>query len=236
MAYTPNRVGIKELSQRFPFYNRSMMTDDIANDILGFDNAMTPWAPANIPGGAGNWTATIGAGSIMDTITIPHFMLMKGNNGAATYLQWTNAAAKTLLYFNASVGIRQPVGGNSVVFEIRCWDSQAPGAATKYYAARWETFNGALTFGWYYGTGITFAYSNGTAIGIHAWYPGAGFNGIIQTAATPACSGWMYRSEGSLAMDTYLANASMIASFKTVWFYMSASLYNTIVLDDVQVA
>jgi hypothetical protein len=243
MAYVPNRKGIKELSQRFPFYNRTMMTDDIANDILGFDHALTPWNPANIPGGAGNWSASIGAGAVVDTTTIPHFLYMFGNNGALSYLQWTNAAAKTLLYSNVSIGVRNPFPAQGLIFEIRCWEAQAPGAATKYVATRWwsdPTTNNqsGIRFGWWYGTGVTFAWNNGTGMDAYTmpWPLGDQFNCFMQTIATPAFYGSMSRSEGAPAYDNSHVAAGTIASFKTVRFYMPANVYFKVVLDDVQIA
>jgi len=242
MAYTPNRSGIKELSQRFPFYNRTMMTDDIVNDILGFDNAMTPWVPASIPGGAGSWSTSIGAGATMDTTTIPHFMYLFSHNGAVTYLQWTNAAAKMNVYANVGIGLRAGAG-DGLVFEIRCWEAQAPVAATKYVAARWWQDRAGsgqhpLRFSWWYGTGVTFTAGDGAILvanGIIDWAKGAQFNCWLTALAGPAFYGMNSLSEGSPGYDGTLASAALPASFKTVWFYIPANRYERIVLDDIQV-
>lgn len=242
MPYIPIRTGIKDITG-FPLYGRDRVTDDIANDILGFDNAMNPWVPANIPGGAGNWSTSIGAGVSLDTTTYPHFLHFDGAASAAvTYVQWTNAVAKTQLYFNISNGYR--VGAaDGLVFEVRCWDAQAPGAATPYVAARWRqdrTGVGAyqFRFGWWYGTGITFAPTDGTLIvanGESPWQTGDPYRFYMNSFAGPNFYALVNRSEGGCGLEGVSAAAGLPVSWKTIWFYMPISRYEHITLDDIHV-
>lgn len=246
MPYVPDRTGIKDLN-RFPFYNRDRLTDDIANDILGFDNAMSPWVPANIPGGAGNWSTVVPASYLLSTALVPHFLTMYNADAAnPLIIKWSNAVSKTYCRTNIGVGLNAG-GPDGLIFEIRLFEAQAPGAATKYAAARWTQDRATypdhpLRFQWWYGTGITFTFNNGTALvanGMTDWVKGVQHLIHQISTATPDYSSTIHTSEGSPAYKSSLvALAALPAQFKEAWWYLaatSATLYPTITLDDIQV-
>jgi len=237
MPYTPDRTGIKDLN-RFPFYHRDRLTDDIANDIIGFDHPINPWAPANIPGGAGSWSTSLAAGGTFETTTYPHFLQTSVNAVAtAQYLQWTNAAAKYSMRANIAVGIWNATGDNNLLYEIRLWETQAPGAATKYFAFRWNKIANHLSFATYYGTGITFAYNNGTinGAGVYlAWGQPYQCRLTINPAGGPLATYDISESEGYISMFSTTSNAGVPAGFKTVWFYQPATIQTQALIDDIQ--
>lgn len=248
MAYVPRTVGLKDLN-RFPLPFRDALTDDIANNILGFDHAMSPFVPANIPGGAGSWTTTVPAGTYgLSTTLDPHHLIMYNQDAGAAplILQWAQAVVRPGL--RCMVAIQMALGQpDGLVFEIRWWDNTPAGAGVAYMSHRW-VFDSAtypaypLRWNVWYGTGVTFNATDGTPLyadsfpfhyGIHhlidQYTYGAGWytNLFCSLNSYGLTTGWRPRFVGMPAN-----------TIREMWFY--APVVHTqytpfITLDDIRI-
>ncbi len=248
MPYTPGTLGLKDLG-RFPLPNRDAVTDDIANNILGFDHSMSPWVPANIPGGAGSWSTVVPAGTYgLSTTLNPHHLIMYNQDAAAgaLYLRWAQAGSLNAL--RCMVAIQMALGQpNGLVFEIRWWDNTPPGAGTAYMSHRWVFDNATypdypLRWNIWYGVGVTFAAADGTPLYAESFPFLYGIHHLIDQKTYAA--GWytnVFCSLNAYGLTTGFRPrfAGMpAATIREMWFYapMVHAVYTPfITLDDIYI-
>lgn len=123
-------------------------------------------SPYSFGGSPGGFSLSLGAGggSAYSNGFRHHLSMYQGWSATPSYIQWASASAVAQVYW--FMGFRNYyANSDTLVYSIRSWGVQTPGATDKYFEARFKMTTTGLYFGYFYGTGITFSLTDGTQTG-----------------------------------------------------------------------
>lgn len=198
---------------------RDFATNDFTNHIAGFEDSQgTPYSFGGSPGG---FSVTVPANTRALSSVQPHMLTLHNQSGTGVYMEWTSSTGKNdILVIGAPAALWTTTDYN--LCEIRMWGVQSPGSSDNYWAMRLNWMGSTypqypLRIGLWYGTGVTYAWNDGTLISPQAPYYADNAVARLQATVTtgPSCFLTPYGAEGTVGIGISTTVASWPTSVKT---------------------
>jgi hypothetical protein len=161
-----NLFGDDKPADNYEFTQRTFQTNDFVNRKAGFEDSQG--SPYNFGASPGGFSATVPANTQVMSNNFAHFLTLYDQAGTGASLNWSEATARNNLILVGAAGPLWTASDYNMT-EIRCWAVQAPGAADRYWACRINWMGATypqfpLRVGLWYGTGLTYAWNDGTLV------------------------------------------------------------------------
>lgn len=244
-----NLFGDDVPADTYQFTQRTFQVNDFTNDKAGFEDSQT--TPYSFGGSPGGFSISVPASTAADSATFAHFLQLINSttvaSGTQVYVQWAEAAA-TKNTCDIIWGFR-PFNGQTndiLLAEFRFWSAAtagSPGAGDNYWALRFKWLpvtypDYPLRARMYYGTGVTYATTDGTAVGTETpFHMGQLYSDTITvtTAGNPAMFVAPVIVEGVTAFSISTTVVGHPSSFNTVRFSLFGQ-FNRMFIDEIIIA
>jgi hypothetical protein len=154
----------------YHFTQRLFTLNNFTGHVAGFEDAQS--SPYSFGGSPGGWAVGVPANTFARSDTWRHFLTLQNAAGTGVGLRWLDATGKNNI---AIIGAAAPLWTSSDynLCEIRMFDTTTPGGGSNYWAMRINWMGATypdypLRYGLWYGTGITYAWNNGTLVSFQA--------------------------------------------------------------------
>lgn len=219
----------------YNFTARQFKVNDTAH-VCGFEDSQS--SPYSFT--SSKFTGTVPANTELLSNLSAHHLTMWNKSGSGCQVQWTDTTARN----NCRIALATSAlwtASDYLLAGIRFWAVQSPGASDKYFEVRlnWmgSTYSShPMRIGMWYGTGVTWAYNNGTLVQLQVPMTDmALYNLLLQNVATSAFYCTPRLSEGQQGTGISASPAGWPSSFKTMRIYLGIN-WTQLHIDEITIS